>query len=84
MSNEEWAKVQEGWHRKNLNKLYLKLKKGEPLDFTETERQHLCNALKWAGNEINYCYREMNLMMEHEGYTPGDCLFAWQVDQRII
>ena len=38
MSNEEWAKVQEGWHRKNLNKLYLKLKKGEPLDFTETER----------------------------------------------
>lgn len=24
MSNEEWAKVQEGWHRKNLNKLYLK------------------------------------------------------------
>lgn len=80
MSNEEWTKVQEGWHRKNLNKLYLKLKKGEPLDFTETERQYLCNALKWAGNEINYCYREMNLMMEHEGYTPGDCLLAWQVD----
>jgi hypothetical protein len=80
MSNEEWAKVQEGWHRKNLNKLYLKLKKGEPLDFTETERQYLCNALKWAGNEINYCYREMNLMMEHEGYTPGDSLLAWQID----
>lgn len=80
MSNEEWAKVQEGWHRKNLNKLYQKLKKGEPLDFTETERQHLCNALKWAGNEINYCYREMNLMMEHEGYTPGDSLLAWQID----
>lgn len=80
MSDEEWAKVQEGWHRKNLNELFRKLKNGEPLEYNETERQHLCNALKWAGEEINYCYREMNLMMEHEGYTPGDCLLAWQVD----
>ena len=80
MSNEEWTKVQEGWHRKNLNKLYLKLKKGEALEFTKVEREHLCNALKWAGEEIDYSRREMNRMIEHEGYTPGDCLLAWQVD----
>lgn len=46
MTNEEWEAVQEGWHRKNLNNLYLKLKKGSLLHLNETERQHLCNALK--------------------------------------
>lgn len=78
MSNEEWAKVQEGWHRKNLNKLYLKLKKGEPLDFTETERQHLCNALKWAGNEIDDLRYEINFMDETGGYHSCDA-FACQI-----
>lgn len=78
MSNEEWAKVQEGWHRKNLNKLYLKLKKGEPLDFTEIERQHLCNALKWAGEEIDDLRYEINFMDEHDGYHSCDG-FACQV-----
>ena len=34
----------------------------------------------WAGDEINYSRREMNRMIEHEGYRPGDNLFAWQVD----
>ena len=80
MSNEEWEEVLEKCHRKNLNKLYLKLKKGEPLEFNETERKHLCNALMWAGEEIDYCRREMGRMIEHEGYRPGDSLLAWQVD----
>ena len=78
MSNEEWAKVQEGWHRKNLNRLYQKLKKGEPLDFIEIERQHLCNALKWAGNEIDDLRSEINFMDEHDGYHSCDA-FACQI-----
>lgn len=80
MRDEDWAEVLEKCHRKNLNKLYLKLKKGEPLEFTKVEREHLCNALMWAGDEINYSRREMNRMIEHEGYCPGDNLLAWQVD----
>ena len=80
MRDEDWEEVLEKCHRKNLNMLYLKLKKGEPLEFTKVEREHLCNALKWAGEEIDYSRREMNLMIEHEGYRPGDNLFAWQVD----
>lgn len=80
MSNEDSEEVLEKCHRKNLNKLYLKLKKGEPLEFTKVEREHLCNALKWAGEEIDYSRREMNRMIEYEGYRPGDNLFAWQVD----
>jgi len=80
MRDEDWEEVLEKCHRKNLNKLYLKLKKGESLEFTKVEREHLCNALKWAGEEIDYSRREMNRMIEHEGYRPGDNLFAWQVD----
>lgn len=55
MTNEEWEAVQEGWHRKNLNNLYLKLKKGGSLHLNETERQHLCNALKWVADRDGQC-----------------------------
>lgn len=74
MSNEEWAKVQEGWHRKNLNKLFWKLKKGEPLVLNETERKHLCNALEWAANEIRELRYEINFMDENDGYHSCDAL----------
>lgn len=80
MRDETWEKVLEKCHRKNLNKLFKKLKNDEPLEFNKTEREHLCNALKWAGEEIDYCRREMGRMIEHEGYRPGDSLLAWQVD----
>lgn len=78
MSNEEWEAVQEGWHRKNLNNLYLKLKEGGLLHLNETERQHLCNALKWAGNEIGSLRYEIRFMDQHDGYHSCDG-FACQI-----
>lgn len=78
MSDEEWVKVQEGWHRKNLNTHFLKLKNGEPLEYNETERQHLCNALAWAGKEINDLRYEIEFMDEHDGYHSCHA-FACQI-----
>lgn len=78
MTNEEWEAVQEGWHRKNLNNLYLKLKKNGLLYLNETERQYLCNALKWAGNEIDSLRYEISFMEQHDGYHSCDA-FACQI-----
>ena len=39
-------------HRENLNKLYVSLRDNKPLQLTDKEREFMCKALMWAGNEI--------------------------------
>lgn len=79
MTNEEWAKVQEGWHRKNLNKLFIMLKSEEPIKLNKTEREHLRNALVWAADTINDARYEAHFRAVHDGWGPEHAL-ALQID----
>lgn len=79
MTDEEWAEVQEGWHRKNLNKLFIMLKSDKPIKLTKTEREHLRNALVWAAEAINDARYEAHFRAVHDGWGPGHAL-ALQVD----
>lgn len=79
MTNEEWAKVQEGWHRKNLNKLFIMLKSEEPIKLNKTEREHIRNALVWAADAINDARYEAHFRAVHDGWGPGHAL-ALQID----
>lgn len=77
MTDEAWNSLQESWHRKNMNKLYLKLKLGEPLEFTDVERRNLCNALSWLGEELGGACHELFKNDEYLKQPADDFIIRW-------
>lgn len=77
MTDDKWEELKESWHRKNMNKLYLKLKLGEPLEFTDIERRNLCNALSWAGEEIGGACHELFKNDEYLKQPVDEFIIRW-------
>ena len=77
MTDEAWSSLQESWHRKNMNKLYLKLKLGEPLEFNDVERRNLCNALSWLGEELGGACHALFKKADNLKQPMDDVIIRW-------